>query len=856
MSKDRKVRMADVPQTPESERIRRERDLYLRLLDLGTRDELEPFLREALGLIVEVSGARGGYLELRVKDSDEPEPAWWMAHDCSTQQVESIRDAISRGIIAEALGSGRTVSTASALLDPRFADRASVKAKGIEAVLCAPIGGDASLGVVYLQGRGEPGPFTEDDRAQAELFARHLAPLAERLVVRERTRSEADPTLPLRRKLRLVGVVGRSEALARVLGQAALVAPVDVNVLLTGESGTGKNLLARVIHDNGPRAARPFVELNCAALPETLIESELFGARRGAHSTAQRSVEGKVGAAEGGTLFLDEIGEIPLTAQSKLLQLLQSKEYYPLGGSQPVRADVRVIAATNSDLAEAVRARSFREDLFYRLQILPIRLPSLAERRDDIADLARHFCSSAFDRHGLARLEPSPGALLALEAAEWPGNVRQLAHAIEAAVIRAAGEGARRVERRHVFPESAADATNGDEPLTFQEATRRFQHELVLKTLAETSWNVAETARRLDLARSHVYNLIKAFGLERESESALADHPIHEIEHCLVEGRVPRLATCSSVNCAFEPLTPLLASIRPVVTSGYSRTNWSAIRPPMEYPRMLGSENTPHQEAHRRRKSYIGRRRDAAAAQREEQCMIRRTLFIIAAWCFASPCTASQLLVSSTSARDTALSGSTVAEPRTPSAAMFSNPAGLVLFDETTVEGTTAFAFANPRVDVSAPSTYDETSSVFVLSPAMGVALPSKGSWHFGFALYGSVGNKFDFGADPSEGVPDDFFSEAGVFTFGAGVAYRFGDRLSLGAAITPLFGLLTHALYARRASFQVPAQRARNPGHARSALGASSRPCRGSRRAHSRKGVDGWRACRSEEATRTSTWS
>jgi len=519
MSEDRKVRMADVPQTPETDRIRQERDLYLRLLDLGTRDELEPFLRDALGLIVEASGARRGYLELRAMDSEGAEPGWWMAHDCSSQEVENIRDAISRGIIAEALGSGKTVSTASALLDPRFSDRSSVKAHRIEAVLCAPIGEDASLGVVYLQGRGEPGPFTEDDRAQAELVARHLAPLAERLVVREQVRSAADPTLPVRQELRLVGVVGRSEALAAVLRQAALVAPVDVNVLLTGESGTGKNQLARVIHDNGPRAAGPFVELNCAALPETLIESELFGSLRGAHSTAQGPVEGKVAAAESGTLFLDEIGEIPLAAQSKLLQLLQSKQYYPLGGAKPVRADIRVIAATNSDLEEAVRTRRFREDLFYRLQILPIRLPSLAERREDIPDLARHLCSSAFDRHGLAQLEFSPGALLAIEAAEWPGNIRQLSHAIEAAAIRAAGEGARRVERRHVFPESPTGATDEAESFSFQEATRRFQRELVLNALADTGWNVAETARRLDLARSHVYNLIKAFGLEREPES-------------------------------------------------------------------------------------------------------------------------------------------------------------------------------------------------------------------------------------------------------------------------------------------------------------------------------------------------
>jgi long-subunit fatty acid transport protein len=171
--------------------------------------------------------------------------------------------------------------------------------------------------------------------------------------------------------------------------------------------------------------------------------------------------------------------------------------------------------------------------------------------------------------------------------------------------------------------------------------------------------------------------------------------------------------------------------------------------------------------------------------------MLGRALLVVASWFLALPCSASQLLVSSTSARDNALSGSTVAEPRTPSAAMFSNPAGLVLFDDLTIDGTTAFSFGNARVDVSAPSTYDETNSIFVLSPAMGVSVPCRGSWRFGFSLYGTVGNKFEYPAKPSDGVPYDFFSEAGVFTFGAGVAYRFSDQLSVGAAVKPLFGLL-----------------------------------------------------------------
>src|SRR6185503_5405365 len=195
----------------------------------------------------------------------------------------------------------------------------------------------------------------------------------------------------LRRTLKASAIIGKSRALAGVLTQAAAAAPLDVTVLLTGPSGTGKTQLARVIHESSPRARGPFVELNCAALPEALLESELFGVLPGAHSTATRKIAGKVAAAEGGTLFLDEIGELKPAAQAKLLKLLESREYYPLGATHPVCADVRVIAATNLDIKAAVQRKDFREDLFYRLQVLPIRLPSLAERREDVALLAEHF---------------------------------------------------------------------------------------------------------------------------------------------------------------------------------------------------------------------------------------------------------------------------------------------------------------------------------------------------------------------------------------------------------------------------------------------------------------------------------
>lgn len=497
-------------------RIRRERDLYLRLLELGGAREVDDFLAEALAAVVDLSRAAQGYVEIRDESDPGDGDAWWMAHGCSGNDVERIRSSLSRGIIAEALATGRTIATHSALVDGRFRDRASVQRERIEAVLCAPLAGEASQGVVYLQGRESPGPFSEGDREAAERFAHHLSTLADALLARKRASESRDATRTLREGRALEGIVGRSPALATALEQAMLAAPLDVNVLLTGESGTGKSQLARAIHLNSPRSGGPFVELNCAAIPQTLLESELFGARAGSYSEARRDRGGKIAAAEHGTLFLDEIAELSLESQAKLLQLLQSRTYYPLGAAEPVQADVRLVAATNADLELEMQAKRLREDLYYRLQVLPIRMPSLAERRDDLPELARALCRRACEQHRLPSLELSPGALAAIHGAEWPGNVRQLAHAVEAGSIRAAGQGSARVESRHVFPKAPEPVEGGE--ATFQEATRRFQKELLSRTLDEVDWNVSEAARRLDLARSHVYNLVKAFGLTRDPE--------------------------------------------------------------------------------------------------------------------------------------------------------------------------------------------------------------------------------------------------------------------------------------------------------------------------------------------------
>lgn len=495
-------------------RVGRERDLFLRLLELGQQDAMEPLLHEALELVVQVTGARHGYLQIQDPYGDEDAPVWWMQHAFTHAELDRVRADLSRGILAEALATGRTVRTPSALLDPRFRERMSVQIKQIGPVLCIPIDREPPLGALYLQGGDLPNQFTDEAVRAAELFARQLAPLADRLLARHRPKAANDPTRDLRHQLRVVGVIGSSQPLATLLRQMALVAPLDVNVILTGDSGTGKSQVARLIHDNGPRAKHPFVEINCAAIPENLVESELFGSLAGAHSTATKRQEGKVAAAEHGTLFLDEVGELAFNVQAKLLQLLQSKQYYPLGSCKALTADVRVIAATNSDLRVAVAERRFREDLLYRLQVLPVRVPTLAERRSDIPALATHFCEVARERHKLPHVTLSHSALHTLEQMEWPGNIRQLGNAVEVAAIRAGGEGALSIERRHLFPHEEEPQAEPTRP-TFQEATRRFQVQFLRQVLEEYRWNIAETAKQLELSRAHVYNLINALGLER-----------------------------------------------------------------------------------------------------------------------------------------------------------------------------------------------------------------------------------------------------------------------------------------------------------------------------------------------------
>jgi Nif-specific regulatory protein len=489
-----------------------ERDFYLGLLDLVAAAEPEPLLVQALATIVAASGARVAYLELRDLDDDPADtgPRYWKAHGCTEDEVASIRASMSRGIIARTLAEGRTIATPSAVKDPSFRDHPSVLRNDIQAVLCAPIGQPA-FGVVYLQGTEAGDGFAARNRNAVEVFARQLGIVADRLLSRRRGPGRADATAEIRKQFKCDGLIGRSEALARVLREAAQVAPPPITVLITGPTGTGKSALARAIAANSPRATGPYIDLNCAAMPDSLLEGELFGSEAGAYTGATKRTPGKVAAARGGTLFLDEIAELSLTAQAKLLQLLQERHYYPLGSATPVAADVRVISATNVDLKTRVAKRTFREDLFYRLAVITIEMPTLDQRREDIPDLVEQFCREFCQRNQLRLMRPTRRALVACRESSWPGNVRELANAVEAAIARASFGRSETIDEHHIFP--AAERTSAHP--TLRDAAQRSQRRAIDEALTRNDWNITRTAVELDVSRQHLHDLISSFGLRR-----------------------------------------------------------------------------------------------------------------------------------------------------------------------------------------------------------------------------------------------------------------------------------------------------------------------------------------------------
>lgn len=314
-------------------------------------------------------------------------------------------------------------------------------------------------------------------------------------------------------------IVGSSFAIRALLDRIEKVAPTDARVLITGENGTGKELVARAIHRLSKRAEGPFVEVNCAAIPAELIESELFGHVKGSFTGAFADRSGKFEQAHGGTLFLDEIGDMSPAAQAKVLRALQEGVITRVGGERPIRVDVRVIAATNKDLKQEIARGRFREDLYFRLNVVPIHVPPLRERRDDIPMLIRHFARIAVERQGLPDRKFSQGAIERLCALDWPGNVRELRNTVERLLILARGPEITPADvDRMVGVGSETGGLSSDllQAPTFAEFKERAERAYILAKLREFDWNVSETARSIDMPRSNLYKKIERYGLVRE----------------------------------------------------------------------------------------------------------------------------------------------------------------------------------------------------------------------------------------------------------------------------------------------------------------------------------------------------
>jgi two-component system, NtrC family, nitrogen regulation response regulator NtrX len=311
-------------------------------------------------------------------------------------------------------------------------------------------------------------------------------------------------------------MVGDSHVMQQLREQVAMAAPTNGRVLIYGENGTGKELVARTIHGLSRRRAATFVEVNCAAIPEELIESELFGHVRGAFTGAVADRRGKFEIADGGTIFLDEIGDMSIKTQAKVLRVLQEQTMEPVGGTNQIKVDARVLAATNKDLQAEIRAGNFREDLYFRLNVIPIFVPPLRDRQEDIPLLADHFMAEFAREYGRRIKTFEAGATTALQRYAWPGNVRELRNVIERLMIMVPGDSISSQEvgflDQNAAAEPAAEQTTV-ERLTLHEARERFERDLILRTLAEQQGNMSRTAEVLGVERSNLYRKMRAFGI-------------------------------------------------------------------------------------------------------------------------------------------------------------------------------------------------------------------------------------------------------------------------------------------------------------------------------------------------------
>lgn len=438
---------------------------------------------------------------------------------CPALGVEgnSLRLPDNSGIVGEVIHAGRTLRVDDAYNDSRF-NRKVDTASGYKTrnLLCGPLyGSDKKLLGAFEVINKNSGAFSAEDEVT-------LADLSSQVAVAIQNARERESLLRSHRQLteqvtKGVTIIGDSSAMQAMRSTIHRLAATDLPVLILGESGTGKEVVAQALHYQGPRANRPFIAVNCAALTETLLESELFGHEKGAFTDAREMHRGKFEIAEGGTIFLDEIGDMSLGGQAKLLRVLEQKVITRVGGSQSIPINARVIAATNAHLTDAVRAKKFREDLYFRLNVVTLDLPSLRDRSDDILPLAEHFLNTFAVQARRTNLQLTAGAKSRLQAHNWPGNVRELRNLMERVAFLAPSD---KVEPDDLAFILSPEQQNIFEPsldLGLGEATNAFQQDFIRRAIKRVKGNMSEAARLLGLHRSNLYRKMRQLGMNEAS---------------------------------------------------------------------------------------------------------------------------------------------------------------------------------------------------------------------------------------------------------------------------------------------------------------------------------------------------
>jgi Nif-specific regulatory protein len=481
--------------------------------------DLRQALYKALGLMSEYLGMNRGSISLLNPDTSEIHIE--VAHGISSSEKTRGRYKLGEGVTGRVIESGRPMAVPKINDEPLFLDRTGARSridKSTISFICVPIKeGRKVVGALSVDRVFEgSGPLEEDVRlltVVSTLIAQKVAVLES--INREQDRLKEE-NLRLRKELNkkysFSNIIGNSRKMQEVFYLITQVAKSNANVLLLGESGTGKELAANAIHYNSLRSTKPFIKVNCAALPENLVEAELFGYEKGAFTGANREKAGKFEIAHGGTIFLDEIGSLALESQGKLLRVLQERELERLGGNQVIKVNIRLIAATNKDLARSVEQGTFREDLFYRLNVYPIYLPALREREADILLLADYFLEKYAEEYGKNIKRISTPAIEALTQYHWPGNVRELENCMERAVLLCDDQV---IHSYHLPPTlQTAQETGTQQTQSLAEAVERFERELLIDALKSSRGNMRKASLALKTTERIFGYKINKYGIE------------------------------------------------------------------------------------------------------------------------------------------------------------------------------------------------------------------------------------------------------------------------------------------------------------------------------------------------------